>query len=274
MPSLEVAQPVSSGRHTSRSYRGRHAARHAAPSRAPRIGSALLPLGAAAALVTTATGAVLVSGEEASSASITGTEAIALQVEATQASADDSTIAERRSAVSKQTSALVGRDEAAKSASRGSARTAIKAAAQRAILERNGKQWVAPMKGMKPAGSHYGMRLHPVLGYYRMHYGNDYTAAQGTPLMAMSKGKVTFASYFGGAGICVQIEYWDGTVSYYEHMSKTTVKVGQEVLPGDVVGLSGNTGLSTGPHLHLEIHPKGGAAVDPSPWLQARGLPY
>ena len=63
--------------------------------------------------MTTATGAVLVSGEEASSASITGTEAIALQVEATQASADDSTIAERRSAVSKQTSALVGRDEAA-----------------------------------------------------------------------------------------------------------------------------------------------------------------
>ena len=45
-------------------------------------------------------------------------------------------------------------------------------------------------------------------------------------------------------------------------------------IPGDVVGLSGNTGLSTGPHLHLEIHPKGGAAVDPSPWLQARGLPY
>lgn len=225
------------------------------------------------ALAATATGAAVASGEEAASLPFTGTEAMTAALEATEATADDTGIAQRRSAVSMQAAAVAGRDAAARTASRGTTRTAIKAAAERAILERNGKKWVAPIDGMKPSSSRFGMRLHPVLGYYRMHYGNDYTAARGTPLKAMSKGKVTFAGWFGGGGIAVQIEYWDGTVSVYEHMSRTSVRVGQEVLPGDVVGLSGNTGLSTGPHLHLEIH-RGGVAIDPSPWMATKGLPY
>ena len=54
----------------------------------------------------------------------------------------------------------------------------------------------------------------------------------------------------------------------------SAVKVGQAVLPSEVVGLSGSTGLSTGPHLHLEIHPDGKAAVDPSPWFAARGMAF
>ena len=63
------------------------------------------------------------------------------------------------------------------------------------------------------------------------------------------------------------IRYWDGTVSYYAHMSTVSVNTGENVGPGEVVGQSGNSGHSTGPHLHLEIHPNGGAAIDPLPWL-------
>jgi murein DD-endopeptidase MepM/ murein hydrolase activator NlpD len=83
---------------------------------------------------------------------------------------------------------------------------------------------------------------------------------------------VIFAGYQGGYGNKVEIEYWDGTVSVYGHMSQIDVVVGQHLAPGDLVGLSGNTGHSTGPHLHLEIHPDGGSAIDPAPWLHDHGL--
>ena len=85
-------------------------------------------------------------------------------------------------------------------------------------------------------------------------------------------GTVIFAGVEGGYGNKVEIEYWDGTVSVYGHMSQIDVVVGQQLAAGDLVGLSGNTGHSTGPHLHLEIHPNGGAAIDPAPWLHAHGL--
>ena len=85
-------------------------------------------------------------------------------------------------------------------------------------------------------------------------------------------GKVTFAGSQSGYGTKVEITYWDGTVSYYGHMSDIDVKVGQRVAPGDHVGESGNTGRSTGPHLHLEIHPGGDGATDPRPWLAQRKL--
>jgi len=83
---------------------------------------------------------------------------------------------------------------------------------------------------------------------------------------------VVFAGQQSGYGNIVQIRYWDGTVSYFGHMSRIQVNVGEAVAPGDIVGESGNTGHSTGPHLHLEIHPSGGAAIDPLPWLAAHHI--
>jgi murein DD-endopeptidase MepM/ murein hydrolase activator NlpD len=72
----------------------------------------------------------------------------------------------------------------------------------------------------------------------------------------------------------VQIRYWDGTISYFGHMSTISVSVGQAVKPAEIVGQSGNTGHCTGPHLHLELHPSGGQAVDPLPWLTAHHIAY
>jgi murein DD-endopeptidase MepM/ murein hydrolase activator NlpD len=114
---------------------------------------------------------------------------------------------------------------------------------------------------------------HPVktsgFGYRwgRLHAGEDFAVSTGTPLAAMSTGKVVYAGPMSGYGNMVDVRYWDGTVSRYGHMSRVSVNVGEAVAPGEIVGLSGNTGHSTGPHLHLEIHPGGGSPVDPLPWL-------
>lgn len=106
----------------------------------------------------------------------------------------------------------------------------------------------------------------------KMHEGNDFATPVGTPVHSMSTGTVTFAGWESGYGNKVEITYWDGTLSVYAHLSSISVSVGDKVDPGEVVALSGNTGHSTGPHLHLEIHPNGGAAVDPAPWLHDHGL--
>lgn len=127
------------------------------------------------------------------------------------------------------------------------------------------KRWAAPAAGLK-ISSTYGSR------WGSLHRGLDLAGPVGVPLQAMSGGVVTFAGQQGGYGNIVQIRYWDGTVSYYAHMNSVSVTAGQAVTPGQVVGQVGTTGDSTGPHLHLEIHPAGGADVDPQPWVKARGV--
>ena len=106
----------------------------------------------------------------------------------------------------------------------------------------------------------------------RLHAGEDFAVSVGTPLAAMSTGKVDFAGPISGYGVLVRIRYWDGTMSYYGHMSSVSVNKGDSVEPGEIVGRSGNTGRSTGPHLHLEIHPNSGDPVDPGPWLKGHNI--
>jgi murein DD-endopeptidase MepM/ murein hydrolase activator NlpD len=143
---------------------------------------------------------------------------------------------------------------------------ALAAALKKAEAERRAREkWLLPINGATFT-SGFGWR------WGKMHEGNDFGTPVGTRLGSMSTGTVIFAGYEGGYGNKVEIEYWDGTVSVYGHMSQIDVTVGQQLAPGDLVGLSGNTGHSTGPHLHLEIHPDGGAANDPAPWLHNRGL--
>jgi murein DD-endopeptidase MepM/ murein hydrolase activator NlpD len=110
------------------------------------------------------------------------------------------------------------------------------------------------------------------LRWGHMHEGQDFAVPVGTDLVAMSTGTVVFAGQESGFGNVVKIRYWDNTVTYYGHMSRISATEGEGVEPGQVVGQSGNTGHSTGPHLHLEVHPGGGAAANPAPWLAAHNI--
>jgi murein DD-endopeptidase MepM/ murein hydrolase activator NlpD len=119
---------------------------------------------------------------------------------------------------------------------------------------------MAPVPG--PVGSRFGMRKHPILGYRRMHSGLDYKAPYGTPIRAVTDGKVIGAGRMGGCGIAVRIGHGGGLQTRYCHMSRMAVSSGQTVRRGQVIGYVGSTGLSTGPHLHFEMY-RGGRAVDP-----------
>ena len=113
--------------------------------------------------------------------------------------------------------------------------------------------WLTPVSGYTITSA-FGMRLHPVYGYYRMHNGIDMACAQGTPIYATRAGTVTTASYqAGGAGYYVSINHGDGFASIYMHMTHYVVSAGQSVAQGQLIGYVGSTGVSTGPHLHFGI---------------------
>lgn len=100
----------------------------------------------------------------------------------------------------------------------------------------------------------------------RLHAGTDVGVPIGTTVRASRAGQVIVAGWVGGYGNCVMIDHGDGVTTVYGHLSEVTVSVGEYVDQGERVALSGNTGRSTGPHLHFEIRING-AAVDPEPYL-------
>jgi murein DD-endopeptidase MepM/ murein hydrolase activator NlpD len=110
--------------------------------------------------------------------------------------------------------------------------------------------------------SNFGMRFHPILGYFRMHKGEDFRAAAGTPILAATDGTVAAAGRAGGYGNQVRLAHAGGLMTSYSHMSRITAQVGAVVRQGEVIGYVGSTGLATGPHLHYEIY-RNGVQVDP-----------
>lgn len=102
--------------------------------------------------------------------------------------------------------------------------------------------------------SGFGMRIHPVYKVPRMHNGIDFTAPRGTSIQATGNGKVVKAGRAGGYGMRVVIDHGYGYQTVYAHMSRIDVKVGEEVTRGQSIGLVGNTGTSTAPHCHYEVH--------------------
>jgi len=107
--------------------------------------------------------------------------------------------------------------------------------------------------------SNYGMRRHPILGYSRMHKGMDFRAGYGTPILAAASGRIVRAGWAGGYGQQVRINHNGAYATSYSHMSRMTVRPGQSVRQGQVIGYVGSTGLSTGPHLHYEVYYNGGS---------------
>ncbi|WP_457583262.1 M23 family metallopeptidase [Ensifer canadensis] len=116
--------------------------------------------------------------------------------------------------------------------------------------------------------SDFGNRLDPFLGRLALHAGIDFRATVGTRIRATAPGTVTNAGLTGGYGNLVEIDHGNGVSSRYAHLSMVLVKVGDRIKAGDVVAKSGNTGRSTGPHLHYEIR-LNGQAVDPMRFLNA-----
>ncbi|MDO5699662.1 MAG: M23 family metallopeptidase [Dermatophilus congolensis] len=123
--------------------------------------------------------------------------------------------------------------------------------------------WSEPVVNTR-ISSGYGQR------WGRLHAGLDYAGPIGTPVRSVGLGVVTFAGPQGAYGNKIEVTLWDGTEVHYGHLSRIHVKVGDQVTSGQRIGAIGNTGRSTGPHLHLEVRPGGGSAIDPRPWLQER----
>lgn len=120
---------------------------------------------------------------------------------------------------------------------------------------------------MEMISSGFGYRRDPFNGRAAMHAGLDFRGPIGTPIHAAAKGKVSFVGRRGGYGNVVEIRHGNGLMTRYAHMSKFKAKVGQPVEAGDVVGLIGSTGRSTGPHLHFEVRINN-RAVNPRPMLE------
>ena len=117
-------------------------------------------------------------------------------------------------------------------------------------------------KQLTRIASGFGMRIHPIYGIAKMHNGLDFTAPQGTPIYATGDGQVTTAGMGTGTGNHVIINHGYGYETEYMHMVRIKAKQGQRVKRGEIIGWVGNTGASTGPHCHYEVHVNGNP-VDP-----------
>jgi murein DD-endopeptidase MepM/ murein hydrolase activator NlpD len=125
-----------------------------------------------------------------------------------------------------------------------------------------------PVIGEVEFTSGFGVRSDPFLGRPAMHTGLDFRAASGDPVRVTANGKVVSAGWSGGYGRMVEVEHGNGLATRYGHLSEIDVKIGEQVKIGQVIGLVGSTGRSTGPHLHYETRIDG-EAVDPQKFLRA-----
>ena len=125
-------------------------------------------------------------------------------------------------------------------------------------------QLAAPV--VAPITSNFGWRIHPIYGTRRLHAGTDFGVDEGTPVHAADGGVVVEAGWISGYGYTVIIDHGNGMSTLYAHNSDVAVSPGQTVSKGQVVSYSGNTGGSTGPHLHFEVRING-EPTDPMGYL-------
>lgn len=133
----------------------------------------------------------------------------------------------------------------------------------------------APQERHAPSTPHissnFGPRLNPITGHQQFHRGVDLPAPEGTPVPSLKAGTVTSAGERGGYGLAVEVAHADGTTSLYAHLSEVAVHPGDHLEANQPLGRVGQTGQSTGPHLHLEVR-EGGHAVNPTMALKAYRL--
>lgn len=121
---------------------------------------------------------------------------------------------------------------------------------------------IKPTNGSYSSES-FGMRLHPILKIRKMHNGIDILSDVGTPVKVTGKGKIIFVGRNSGYGLAVEVDHGFGYRTIYAHLSRALVKEGQKVKRGDIIAKSGNSGLSSGPHLHYEVQ-HNGETLNPS----------
>jgi lysostaphin len=121
-----------------------------------------------------------------------------------------------------------------------------------------------------PMTSGFGWRIHPLTGKRKFHSGIDFGASEGSPIYAFEAGKVEFAGSKGGYGKAVIINHGARKSTLYGHAKALSVRKGERVATGQMIGEVGSTGFSTGPHLHFEVR-LNNKPVNPRPYLQQRG---
>jgi len=144
------------------------------------------------------------------------------------------------------------------------------------VLGNGNRSLLLPIIGIAVNTSGFAWRLHPLLGAWRLHAGEDLAAPEGTPVVAALSGRVVSSGLAGGYGLAVEVEHLRPLRrSLYGHLSELYVKAGDVVRQGEVIGRVGSTGLSTGPHLHFELRQPaagGWVAIDPGDFDPGQGL--
>ncbi|MFQ6039295.1 MAG: peptidoglycan DD-metalloendopeptidase family protein [Candidatus Poribacteria bacterium] len=125
----------------------------------------------------------------------------------------------------------------------------------------------SPLRVRLVVTSRYGYRRHPISRRRIFHHGIDFRARPRTRVYAAQSGKVIFVGWLGGYGKLIIIKHDNQYTTRYGHLSTIKVRSGQKVKRGTVIGLSGNTGYSTGPHLHFEVRYKG-KSIDPAKYIK------
>jgi murein DD-endopeptidase MepM/ murein hydrolase activator NlpD len=142
-----------------------------------------------------------------------------------------------------------------------------KAAAEAARKERLRPKYVLPVT-QKGLSAYFGQAG---INWMSVHTGIDFPVSYGTTVMAATDGTVR-TQWNSAYGNMMIVTAKDGTETWYCHLSSYRVASGTTVKAGDPIAYSGNSGNSTGPHLHFEVRPGGGSAIDPLPWLRSHGL--
>ncbi|GAA2763908.1 hypothetical protein GCM10010103_29490 [Streptomyces paradoxus] len=200
---------------------------------------------------------------------------VASAADTTAASGAASAVQAQAAAQAKAAKAEAAKAEKAAKAAAAKKAAEKKAAAEKAAAKKAAPSWVDPVKKYKLSASfaqNGGM-------WQSTHSGQDFAVPSGTQVVATHGGTVVKAGGNGAGdgpayGNAVVIKHGNGTYSQYAHLSKVTVRIGQIVKTGQEIAKSGNTGNSSGPHLHFEIRttPNYGSAVDPVKFLRAKGV--
>lgn len=181
-----------------------------------------------------------------------------LDKERAAARAEESSRAEKQASkrVSSSKKATTNSSVSRSSSSTASSSSDVMVNSAKATPEAKKGEFYWPVPGHHRITSPFGYRVHPILGYKKLHTGIDISAPSGTPVIAAGSGTVIASRFMGGYGNCIMIDH-GSKVSVYGHLSGRAVSVGQSVSAGQTIGYVGSTGMSTGPHLHFEVRVNG-----------------